>query len=135
MRYKDRNGIEYEFRPTAYNIIRAEKRCGERLLSGIFAAATAINDAEMADQLFGTTERFCSVLYECSVKPQAQQTLTFELFCDSFDMGGLIGLMAEVTEALFASLAPPGGSIAPPAEDGSKDEKKSEAGMPVISGT
>lgn len=125
MKFKDSAGNEYEFKAMAGNIIRAERRCGERLLANILKAASAETDAEEAEALFGGTERLCAVLYECSVTPTAQDELSFEAFCDLFEYGALVAIMPGMIEVLFASFAMPGGSQLPPDEDdGSTDAKK-----------
>ena len=125
MKFKDSAGTEYEFRATAGNIIRAEKRCGERLLANLLKAVSATDEAEQAEALFGSTDRFCAVLYECSVDKAAQADLSFEQFCDLLEYSALFEIMPVMIEALFASFAMPGGSQLPPDDDeGGTDEKK-----------
>ena len=128
MKFKDSAGIEYEFKATAGNIIRAEKRCGERLLANILKAATATDEAEQAEALFGSTERLCAVLYECSVPPTAQPSQSFNEFCDSFEYSALFEIMPLMIEALFSSFAMPGGSQLPPDDDEGGTEAKKDPG-------
>lgn len=134
MKFKDTEGDEYTFDPNAWNIINAEKRCGERFLTGIFEAAAATTDSEMADKLFGTTDRYCSVLYECSVPEDQQDKLPFDDFCKRFRLADLILMMPQVAEGVFSSLESPGGTIAPTGDNGGKPQKK-EVGELETSGT
>ena len=125
MKFKDKNGKEYTFNATAANVIRAEKRGGESLLTGLFRAAAAETEIESASALFSNTKSFCATLYECSVPLSDQADLSFEAFCDLFEYVKLFRLRGEVTEVLFSSFAPEGGTIAPADEAESDDEKKS----------
>lgn len=126
MKYKDSSGREFTFNASAGNIIRAEKRSGERLLGNILKAAESEEVSDQAEAIFGSTERMCAVLYECSVPVAEQGALSYESFCDSLNYSALFDLMPGVIEVLFEGFAMPGGSQLPdpdPDEGGTEGKK------------